>query len=380
MIRETIKRIRSTDYKEIITNIKKIDRKVIKEQLDLFKGRCMQAYSLLLGNNPEAIRDRIVGAHLRHIPEEYKIIVKQMLENTYDYIKGCETNKVGENKKLMMLVTRHIAVELCQSFNNIIGIQPMSGPVGLIYKLRVKDSDVTDGAMTIEIMKDTVEAASRKLQAGYSVEAVTDMTALHGAGAQEEFAQALAAEVVQEYTEEILQDLTTLGEKESEVPTFTVDSASFVNKRKVQDDIDNLVLLISHSANEIARKTRRGAGNVIVVDLQTLTLLKHHSEFEDAKEKTSTTTGLMYAGTLLNNIKVYTSLCFNNKIIIGYKGGRGEMDAGYFLTPYVACMSTGVVADRDTFAPIVKFMTRYGKHADVGVAENYFGVINIKTK
>jgi hypothetical protein len=100
----------------------------------------------------------------------------------------------------------------------------------------------------------------------------------------------------------------------------------------------------------------------------------------------------MLVGTLNGTIKVYSYLwnqvsglgsTVNDTILVGYKGGNGETDVGYFYCPYIPLMSSGVVINPTTFQPVVSLMTRYGKTAftqtetSLGNSADYYGKISV---
>jgi hypothetical protein len=103
-------------------------------------------------------------------------------------------------------------------------------------------------------------------------------------------------------------------------------------------------------------------------------------------------------GTLNGTIKVYSYLWNqagagvdmgapapgnDDTILVGYKGGNGETDAGYFYCPYIPLMSSGVVVNPVTFQPVVSLMTRYGKsvftraETSLGNSSDYYGKIAV---
>jgi hypothetical protein len=73
----------------------------------------------------------------------------------------------------------------------------------------------------------------------------------------------------------------------------------------------------------------------------------------------------------------------DDTILVGYKGGNGETDTGYFYCPYIPLMSSGVVVNPTTFQPVVSLMTRYGKavftttETSLGNSADYYGKINV---
>lgn len=262
--------------------------------------------------------------------------------------------------------------------------------------------------MTLDVVSQAVEAGSRKLQAGWTIEAMQDLNAQHGLDLESEMTQALSAEIVQEIDQEIITDLLGLA---GTVETFdgagsgTYGTGGNYTPAFVGDRLANLGVIINRVANEIARKTRRGAGNYIVVSPLIVSILQSaaKSVFAPAVEGSfKGPNNTMLVGTLNGTIKVYSYL-FNQAgagldlsnpagspqqsaddvILVGYKGGNGETDTGYFYCPYIPLMSSGVVVNPTTFQPVVSLMTRYGKavftqtETSLGNSADYYGKINV---
>ena len=260
--------------------------------------------------------------------------------------------------------------------------------------------------MTLDVVSQAVEAGSRKLQAGWTIEAMQDMNAQHGLDIESEMTQALSAEIVQEIDQEIITDLLALA--------GTVDSfdgagggvygqaAGNYTPAFVGDRLANLGVIINRVANEIARKTRRGAGNFIVVSPMIVSILQSaaKSVFAPAVEGSfKGPNNTMLVGTLNGTIKVYSYLwnqagagvnlsnatpaAQDDTILVGFKGGNGETDTGYFYCPYIPLMSSGTVINPVTFQPVVSLLTRYGKavftrqETSLGNSSDYYGKINV---
>ena len=260
--------------------------------------------------------------------------------------------------------------------------------------------------MTLEIVNQAVEAATRKLQAGWTMEAMQDMNSQHGLDVESELTKALSAEIVQEIDAEIINDLLALA---GTVRTFDFSATGGTTYAPafVGDRFANLGVRINEVANEIARKTRRGAGNFIVVSPMIVSVLQSAAKavFAPAVEgsfKGPNNTQLV--GTLNGSIKVYSYLWNNaqslnadvdsgyvgqalgaDQILVGYKGGNGETDCGYWYAPYIPLMSSGVVVNPVTFQPVMSLMTRYGKVAltdrttSLGNSADYYGKVNVTT-
>lgn len=262
--------------------------------------------------------------------------------------------------------------------------------------------------LTLDVVSQAVEAGSRKLQAGWTIEAMQDLNAQHGLDLESELSRGLSAEIVQEMDQEIITDLLALA---GTVETFDGRGAGVYGGSAgtgdyrpayIGDRLANLGVLINRVANEIGRKTRRGSGNFIVVSPMIVSVLQSaaKSVFAPAVEgsfKGPNNTELV--GTLNGRIKVYnylwnqagagislgsgTPAAVDDVVLVGYKGGNGETDAGYFHCPYIPLMSSGVVINPVTFQPVISLMTRYGKavftraETSLGNSADYYGKVNV---
>lgn len=246
----------------------------------------------------------------------------------------------------------------------------------------------------LEVISQAVEAGTRKLQAGWTVEAMQDFKSQHGMDLESELTQVISAEIVQEIDSEILSDLIALAGTVAAYDYTTV-AASGYQPAYLGDRFANLGVVINAVANEIARKTRRGPGNFIVVSPMVVSILQSAAKSVFAPAVAGSFKGpnnTMLVGTLNGTIKVYSYLwnqvsglggAVNDTILVGYKGGNGETDTGYFYCPYIPLMSSGVVINPVTFQPVVSMMTRYGKTAftqtqtSLGNSADYYGKINL---
>jgi hypothetical protein len=311
--------------------------------------------------------------------------------------------------------------------NELVGVQPMTGPVGQIHTLRVRyaqavansaDSaqDTTAGEealspfkiaeqysgagtgkadataslegsagnkLSIQILKQTVEAKSRKLSARWTFEAAQDAQSQHGIDVEAEIMAALAQEITAEIDQEVLGSLESLagtGNNENYNQAAVSGTATFVG-----DEHAALAVLINRVANRIAQRTRRGAGNWAVVSPQMLTVLQSATTSAFARTTEGSfeaPTNTKFVGTLNNAMKVYVNTYAGDsaKVLVGYKGSS-ESDAAAFYCPYIPLMSSGVVLDPDTFEPVVSFMTRYGyvelnnTASSLGNAADYLGTV-----
>ena len=359
-----------------------------------------------------------------------KSVMAATLENTRKYLSESATagatsagNVATLNRVILPVIRRVMPTVIA---NEIVGVQPMTGPVGQIHTLRVRYSDTvgagasgatageealspfkiaeaysgnaTSGKadataalegsagnqLSIQILKQTVEAKTRKLSARWTFEAAQDAQSMHGIDVEAEIMAALAQEITAEIDQEVLASLDTLAGAAAEtyVQTGVSGTATFVG-----DEHAALAVQINRVSNLIAQRTRRGAGNWAVVSPFALTILQSATTSAFAR----TTEGAFEAptntkmvGTLNNAMKVYvnTYAADNANVLVGYKGSS-ESDAAAFYCPYIPLMSSGVVLDPSTFEPTVSFMTRYGyielsnTASSLGNAADYLGAVAI---
>ena len=355
-----------------------------------------------------------------------KAVMETVLENTKKNIMesasagATQSGNVAVLNKVILPVIRRVMPTVIA--NEIIGVQPMTGPVGQIHTLRVRYADsaagVTAGSealspfniaasysgapdttaslegqpgrkLSIQVLKQTVEAKTRKMSARWTFEAAQDAQAMHGLDVEAEVMAALAQEITAEIDQELLASLANLAG----TPTHTFDQSNASNftgtATYVGDQHAALAIMINDVANRIAQRTRRGAGNFVVVSPTALTILQSATTSAFARTTEGTfeaPTNTKFAGTLNSSVKVYVNSYADATapILVGYKGPN-EMDAAAFYCPYIPLMSSGVVLDPNTMEPVVSFMTRYGyveltnTASSLGNAADYLGKIAMGT-
>ena len=360
-----------------------------------------------------------------------KSVMATTLENTRGYLAEAATagatsagNVATLNRVILPVIRRVMPTVIA---NEIVGVQPMTGPVGQIHTLRVRYSDAdtnsTDGTMTtvageealspfkiaeqysgnatgkadstatlegaagnrlsIQILKQVVEAKTRKLSARWTFESAQDAQSQHGIDVEAEIMAALAQEITAEIDQEVLRSLRTLsGTVETYDQAAVSGTATFVG-----DEHAALAVQINRAANLIAQRTRRGAGNWAVVSPFALTILQSATTSAFARTTEGSfeaPTNTKFVGTLNNAMRVYvdTYAGDSSAVLVGYKGSS-ESDAAAFYCPYIPLMSSGVVLDPSTFEPVVSFMTRYGyvelnnTASSLGNAADYLGLVDI---
>ena len=355
-----------------------------------------------------------------------------ILENTRKMLAenatsgGTQAGNVATLNRVILPVIRRVMPTVIA--NEIVGVQPMTGPVAQIHTLRVRYADsqndtssyntsvkagdealspfkiataysgsastgqatstsalegVAGNRINVQILKQVVEAKTRKLSARWTFEAAQDAQSMHGLDVEAEIMAALAQEITVEIDQEILGSLRALAATD-----YTFDQAKVSGTATfVGDEHAALAVLVNRTANLIAQRTRRGAGNWAVVSPAALTVLQSATTSAFARTTEGTfeaPTNTKFVGTLNGAMKVYVDGYANDSqsVLVGYKGSS-EADAAAFYCPYIPLMSSGVVLDPSTFEPVVSFMTRYGyveltnTASSLGNAGDYVGEIGV---
>lgn len=253
--------------------------------------------------------------------------------------------------------------------------------------------------MKLDLVSQAVESGTRRLQAGWTFEAMQDLSNQHGLDIEAELAQVLAAQITNDIDYEILTDLLRLA---GTVRTFNAGAVSGFTPTFIGDRFANLAAVINEVRNEIGRKTRIGVGNFIVVSPQVVSMLQTAttSVFAPAVEGSfKGPTNNHLAGTMNGDLKVYSYLwnqstsvgntanpyglaAGTDKILVGFKGSTNA-EAGYFYCPYIPLISTGVVMNPVTYQQSMSLFTRYGKAAftdptiSLGNSSDFYGKINL---
>ena len=358
-----------------------------------------------------------------------KAVMASTLENTRKWLNETATagstsagNVATLNRVILPVIRRVMPTVIA---NELVGVQPMTGPVGQIHTLRVRYADSSDGnevgeealspfkiaaaysgnatdatpkgsataalegqagkRLSIQILKQTVEAKTRKLSARWTFEAAQDAQAQQGIDIEAEIMAALAQEITAEIDQEVLASLRALAGTQNQQAydqNAVSGTATFVG-----DEHAALAVMINRVANNIAQRTRRGAGNYAVVSPHALTILQSATTSAFARTTEGAfeaPTNSKFVGTLNGAMKVYVDSYATDAtaVLVGYKGSS-ESDAPAFYCPYIPLMSSGVVLDPATFEPVVSFLTRYGyieltnTASSFGNAGDYVGEIAV---
>lgn len=351
---------------------------------------------------------------------------------------GSGTN-VGSFDPIMISLVRR-AAPLMIAYD-VAGVQPMTGPTGLVFAMKAKYKDDSDGVLTDDpealfdeartweagagsggtvgtitsgddatdpsilndspagtygvgkgmttaelealgtggssanfnemgftIDKVTVTAKGRGLKAEFTDELTQDLRAVHNLDAETELANILQQEILAEINRELIRNIYIIARVGAQSDTTTAgvfDLDTDSNGRWLGEKAKGLVFQIEREANQIAKQTRRGKGNILIctADIASLLAMSGDLDYSPAMQENlnvdeSSTT---FAGVLRNGrLKVYVDPYSTGQyFVVGYKGNNNNYDAGLFYCPYVPLQMVRAIG-QDSFQPKIGFKTRYG--------------------
>lgn len=350
----------------------------------------------------------VKGVLLEGLSEKDSKVTSVLLENEKKYLAETAaagvtaTGNVARLEKLVMPLIRRVTPATIAM--DLVGVQPMTQPVGQITSLRVRyalasagggptageeasgvtvydkysliargeaytasdartEAQITavlesDGGneMNLEIVKKTIEAKTRKLQAKWTIESDQDAKAMHGIDVESELVAAVSDEIIRDLDRELIRELTNLA--------GTVKSFDFAQAdgRYSSEKFTALTIGMSDLSNQIAFKSKRGGATWMVISQNLLVALRHANNGAFVPATASgdmSPQNTLFAGVFNGNVRVYVDIyATTDTILMGYKGSS-ELDTGFVYAPYVPLMQSGIVTDPDTYDPRMGLMTRY---------------------
>jgi|TARA_B110000444_G_scaffold226689_1_gene231392 hypothetical protein len=131
---------------------------------------------------------------------------------------------------------------------------------------QVAAADIPQMAFSID--KTTVTAKSRALKAEYTTELAQDLKAVHGLSAETELANILSTEILAEMNREIIRTInvnSVTSTRGAAAGVWNMDVAADTDGRWSIEKFKGLVQAMEQEANQIAVSTRRGKGNWAIV-------------------------------------------------------------------------------------------------------------------
>jgi hypothetical protein len=353
-----------------------------------------------------------------------------LFETPANNIAGTGASDIDRYDPILISLVRRALPNLMAY--DVAGVQPMTGPTGLIFAMKSKystqagtealfneadtdfagtgthdgsnpvDGTYTTGTgiatvdaeqlgesggtdfneMAFSIEKTTVTAKTRALKAEYTVELAQDLKAIHGLDAEGELSNILSQEILAEINREVIRTIYKVAKtgaaSTATAGTFDLDVDS--NGRWSVERFKGLLFNIERDANVIAQDTRRGKGNFIICSsdvaaaLAMAGMLDTGGALNGSPSLQVDDTGNTFVGTLNGRYKVFVDPYSANTgaasqfYVVGYKGANAY-DAGIFYCPYVPLQMVRAI-DPNTFQPKIGFKTRYGMIANPFVTQS----------
>lgn len=381
----------------------------------------------------ENIKDRYIKENMAVLLEnqEQKDLKKEILGEASKGFSTATSTQThagldGAFSPISLALVRRTFPELFA--NKIVGVQAMTGPVGLAYALRLvyKDSgnsndvsveagfdnvddfsgftgslsgtsgtadagtgiatsagermnigaDLSAGQMpelSLKIDKVAIEAKSRKLAASFSLEAAQDIKSMHGVDIEREMVNILQYEIQAELDRELLQACKNAATAVDNIDVSAVDG------RWSQERFAILANKIVKECNAIGTRTRRGVGNFAVVSTNVATALQSLAStgrFTANTASVNPSNTFAEIGTLNGTITVYRDTYnTDDSVMVGYKGA-GISDAGIIWSPYIMGLFNRTLAQED-FTPRLGVMSRYAITSNLLGANRYYSTFNV---
>ena len=327
----------------------------------------------------------------------------------------------AELHKLLIPMVRRTFPELLA--HEIVGVQPMTGPVGIAFALRFRAGQTyagganreigyntidpyysgtgaggpyaTSGAMytsageslgskagsgvgndiglgigagahikelNMTIEKEKVEAGTRKLRSRWSLEVAQDLQAMHGINIEREMMDALSYEITAEIDRELLAAIRTSAASNPNSATVSWNSSASFDGRWEHEKYRNLYNLLVRKANTIAISTRRGPANWVVASPTLCAMFEASADFAFAPVDSTVNTklfGVSKVGTLGGRFTLYRDTFFT---------GTDAFTLGYkgpspYDTGVVYCPYIQLMQSKaifeNSFNPSIGLMSRY---------------------
>lgn len=333
----------------------------------------------------------------------------------YTFPAGTQDNDSWRFRPVALALVRRTFPELFA--NKVVGVQAMSTPVGLAYALRtvyndgnnqeaawdsvdyyggytgstpqasaalsqeadgIYDTSAT-GAVTsaaeayqltgsypqlkMRIDKVSIEAATRKLAASFSLESAQDIKAMHDLDVERELLNVIQYESIAELDRELLYRMKVASQNTAQggevISAINCSGTTALDGRWSQERYANIVAAIINQAQRIAVKTRRGPGNFVCVSPQMATVLQASGHpFTRLHSSVNSLTTMSEIGMLNDSLTVYRDIyAKTDYALVGYKG-PGISDCGIIFSPYIMGLTSKAIDPTD-FSPRIGVMARY---------------------
>lgn len=352
----------------------------------------------LSGSRRDLIESFMDNTHALNTSAKGKNEQEQVFESTA--VGSTTTGDITRYDQIFMPLIRRTMPNLLAM--DLVGVQPLPGPRGVIRTLRKRYSETTGAVVTdmdeasarniyekysllqngeadyaatdamnpfaqteylegnrgkpmsLDVTMKAVETKSRKLSARWSLESDDDLQNLDGLSMESELIATLSDEIRRELDRELMGELTRLAGDVRSLDFANIDG------RYAGEKLSAMTIQFSDMSSEIALQTKLSGATWMVVSPRVLTGLKNasNSTFVASDQNAFRASETLFVGTFDGNISVYIDVHMEgDQVVMGRKGS--EIDSPLIYSTYIPLSSSGVVTNPETLDKGMGLRTRY---------------------
>ena len=230
--------------------------------------------------------------------------------------------------------------------NDIMQVQPLEESEGILHYMRCIKPD--DNSVSIQVLEDTVTVETYECDEVYLLEKLQDDASI--------------------YDSNLLLDSYT--EIENRILREIVEQSNIILNFKKEYSNDKLIICISEECNDIARRTRRGAGNIAIMSPDMFNTI-NNSPLVQVNDD-----GYYY---IMNIIKIKIHDALGDNILLGYNNNNNllktNVDGGGFFVPYRLFDNIRILLNATTLEPELHYASKYTtRYYD---ADKYYTTITV---
>lgn len=251
---------------------------------------------------------------------------------------------------------------------------------------------VLGNTMTMDVVKQTVTAGTRRMSARWTDEALMDARSQYGIDLAASIMENMSTHMAQEIDQEILGTLRSIVPLPTAANTF--DQAAVSGQpNSVVDEFASLAVLMQREAYRVAARTRKAPANWAVLSPTMVSVLESARAATLVRTTDSGSNGFEAPvaqgnkiGRLNNSIDIFVDMYANDSqmVLLGLK--VSDNDAPLIYAPYVPISTVneaGVIRDPNTFENITGIWTRYAiitftdQNTSLGNSADYLGAVGV---
>lgn len=245
--------------------------------------------------------------------------------------------------------------------------------------------------MSLKIEKKAVEAGTRRLASGWSMEVEQDLMNMNGIDIDAEMTNVMSYEIQAEIDREMVMRMIQIALNAGLNSGYSIWRPSTADARWLGERGIAFYAKIVIEANRMAVRNRRGPANFIIATPKVCTilqLLKEFKPFTIASDINAHPNGVARVGTLAGQFTIYRDTRTEAQYfaglradpveyaLLGYKGAE-YWDTGLIYCPYIPVLVQRTITP-NSFEPRVGLLTRYAVMDNLFGSENYYHLVIVR--